>query len=368
MAPVPAYSLSEQIPRSADASQNQVASYLATIGIEDRNGFVGGSSANPDGVLKRSVVQPASALLPRVAPTTTPTNKGTGAVDPFEINNKGILALFGLIFAGLVISAIWFFFWAKNGGFIFRKGDWEDYKSTVLRRKDKNGKTLSNATKSTDLGQASIAGEFDRDDVPLARSDRRTDSDMREYRHERPARVGGLNRKPDGSYYDYTPTAAEKAAAAAANKPAKKGFFSRGDKKTAPKKQPKARVPSTTYSFTNGDDDATTLPDSPGHQHNHYAPRSPQQHHTYHGQRGAPPAFKGYRDHGAYTEAASSNGYGDGFTEDGDVGTKTYSHYIPGVSRGAQTESSFERGERRGKAGYRRGEGRRRDSLSDSDG
>ena len=58
-----------------------------------------------------------------------------------------------------VLGAIWFFFWAKNGGFKWRKGDWEEYKSTVLRRKGPNGTTLSNATKSTILGGGSVVGD-----------------------------------------------------------------------------------------------------------------------------------------------------------------------------------------------------------------
>ena len=58
----------------------------------------------------------------------------------------------------MVLASIWFFFWAKNGGFHFQEGDWSDYKSTVLRRKGPDGRTLSNATKSTKLGGSTIAG------------------------------------------------------------------------------------------------------------------------------------------------------------------------------------------------------------------
>lgn len=82
-----------------------------------------------------------------------------GAIDPSDINMKGVQAAISIICVGFVLGAIWFFFWAKNGGFQFRKGDWEDYKSTVLRRKGPNGTTLSNATKSTRLGGGSIVGE-----------------------------------------------------------------------------------------------------------------------------------------------------------------------------------------------------------------
>ncbi len=157
----------------------------------------------------------------------------------------------------MVLASLWFFFHAKNGGFQWQEGDWDDYKSTVLRRKGPDGKTLSNATKSTKLGGgASIAGtqqfkwarqaarsvvSYDEKgrkgvlgkrgwakthsvtysdnftstigsetvsdmtefrDEPMYddnHSKRHRDRDVREYKRERPARVGGLNRVADGS-------------------------------------------------------------------------------------------------------------------------------------------------------------------------
>ena len=156
-------------------------------------------------------------------PSYTP---GVGARPPESFNNKGYFALFALLGAAMVIAAIWFFFWAENGGFRWRRGDWDDYKSTVMRRKDKNGKTLSNATPSTDLGQKSVAGTFDyekRDpemaEVPSNRQHRHhrhkrshrphaerepSDEDLSSYRHERSAKVGGLNRQHEGAHYDFT--------------------------------------------------------------------------------------------------------------------------------------------------------------------
>ncbi|KAI0396159.1 hypothetical protein F5Y17DRAFT_138427 [Xylariaceae sp. FL0594] len=79
-----------------------------------------------------------------------------GVTDPKDINNTFIFVLFGLIGVGFVVTGIWFFFWAKNGGFYFKETDWDDYKSTVLRRKGPNGTILSGATESTDLGGGSI--------------------------------------------------------------------------------------------------------------------------------------------------------------------------------------------------------------------
>ncbi|DAA78607.1 TPA_exp: Uncharacterized protein A8136_2392 [Trichophyton benhamiae CBS 112371] len=175
-------------------------------------------------------------------PTTPLPVYGEGAIDPHSINMQGMLALFALLGAALVIAAIWFFFWAKNGGFIWRENDWDDYKSTVLRRKGPDGRTLSNATKSTALGGGSIvAREYrDYDDATTAMETEtvatgktgRTrrgfiamkkkllrrqkesdwegghDEDMRAYRHEKPAQVGGMNREADGTYHgsDFTPT------------------------------------------------------------------------------------------------------------------------------------------------------------------
>lgn len=98
-----------------------------------------------------------SSTITQLIPTGLPNTNG--AVDPSDINMKGVQAAISIICVGFVLGAIWFFFWAKNGGFQFRKGDWEDYKSTVLRRKGPNGTTLSNATKSTRLGGGSVVGD-----------------------------------------------------------------------------------------------------------------------------------------------------------------------------------------------------------------
>ncbi|KAK7953330.1 hypothetical protein PG984_004874 [Apiospora sp. TS-2023a] len=84
-----------------------------------------------------------------------------GIVKPQDINNKGMFALFALIGVAFVLVGIWFFFWAKNGGFYFQEDDWDDYKTTVMRRRGPNGTLLSNATKSTKLGGGSIYKDLD---------------------------------------------------------------------------------------------------------------------------------------------------------------------------------------------------------------
>lgn len=175
-------------------------------------------------------------LTPRSpAPPIHLQEPGQGTFDPRNINNRGIFALFALLGASLVLASIWFFFWAKNGGFHWRKGDWEEYKSTVLRRKGPHGKTLSGATRSTDLGGGSVVADVDRDRergrerefltveveeeeegvgmTPVQKAKKKmriprgkknsnnADADVRAYRHEKPARVGGINRAADGSYH-----------------------------------------------------------------------------------------------------------------------------------------------------------------------
>src|SRR5215472_10762564 len=96
-------------------------------------------------------------LSRRQSTSTNPDyNPGSGSKNPLSFNNNGFLLLFGLIAAAMVLASVWFFFYARNGGFHWKKGDWEEYKSTVLRRKGPDGKTLSNATKSTKLGMSEV--------------------------------------------------------------------------------------------------------------------------------------------------------------------------------------------------------------------
>lgn len=196
---------------------------------------------------------------------------GVGVIDPHDINNTALFALFGLIGVAFVVVGIWFFFWAKNGGFYFKETDWDDYKTTVLRRRGPNGTILSGATESTDLGGGSIYKDIDDGSTDIAttvvtdstgltgitggvsdlsgrekrrrkrvqkerekekrreqkarekeerkhgKSGRKVGADgilideeaeaeaeehLRSYRHERPARVGGLNKESDGSAWD----------------------------------------------------------------------------------------------------------------------------------------------------------------------
>lgn len=188
---------------------------------------------------------------------------GQGAKPATSINNHFFFALFAILGVVMVLGALWFFFWAKNGGFQYQQGDWDDYKSTVLRRKGPDGKTLSNATKSTKLGYGastiagtqryawqkqaarSVVGRDEKgrkgirakrgwakthsvlysddymtetfgtqtvSDMTEVRSEadyadhskRYRDRDVQQYKKEKPARVGGLNRIADGSNFAST--------------------------------------------------------------------------------------------------------------------------------------------------------------------
>ncbi len=363
------------------------------------------------------------------APPESKTPHGKGAFDPHDINNRGIFALFALLAAGLVLTSIWFFFWAKNGGFHFREGDWEEYKSTVLRRKGPNGTTLSNATKSTELGGGSVVAseqqkeEGDAESFFLRKGKRHRkghkprgnknndDNDVRAYRHEKPARVGGLNKEPDGSYqsdYAYTATApsefsqptsiptapseysepvpippseysevppippyeyseAPTAPSEYLSKPpaAKKRshhLFSKTPKTPTKKQKAPANIetPSSTSSHRplRMDSTASTPTRSSPRRHTPYR----HSHHPHSTAAGGSNRYGGPATNSAstaYTEPldfdsryATSEAAGTEMTED--KGTKTYFHPIPRLTAAP--------------AGFRRGGGRRRDSLSDSEG
>jgi len=161
----------------------------------------------------------------------------------------------------MVLASLWFFFWSKNGGFKWQQGDWDDYKSTVLRKKGPDGRTIYSGSRSTKFSGQSIADKQARwaaksviardekgrkgilaqrgfggthsayyrdnftdfgDDRTEAMSEvashaprhhkprpqtgghhtqRYRDRDLKQYRHERVARVGGINREADGSRF-----------------------------------------------------------------------------------------------------------------------------------------------------------------------
>ncbi|THW04968.1 hypothetical protein D6D25_08246 [Aureobasidium pullulans] len=209
----------------------------------------------------------APVVVSHVARAATRTlTPCAGCLDPSKVNNKIYFSLFAIIGAAIVVASIWFFFHAKNGGFHWQQGDWDDYKSTVLRKKDANGNTIYSArstimppSKGDRIAAKSVVGydekgrkgimavrgfggshsvyysdSFtqytggDRSDAmtsisrnekrpakmqirgghaPSATTDhsrRYRDRDLRDYKHEKPARVGGMNRSADGTTYDFS--------------------------------------------------------------------------------------------------------------------------------------------------------------------
>lgn len=333
--------------------------------------------------------------------TTKTAISGSGAINPNNINMQGMLALFAILGAVFVVATIWFFFWAKNGGCVWRKGDWDDYKSTVLRRKGPDGKTLSNATKSTALGGGSIRG-YDDDNLTytdmtetattitnekesvagggrkknkkkfketakdkLLRRNKvekwegEADNDMRAYRQEKPARVGGINREAEGTYYgtDYTPSSPPTA-------------YTESEVHRAPEDHRRRDTRHASgFSFTTGSEDvisqATEEPlirdqaqtrqearrqrrrEREGHRSRQNSPRKQQTNRT--SMPGGYTEPLDFASRGTNSEYQYSNVE----TED-DLGTISYHHPIPGLSKGYRRE--------------REGGGRRRrDSLSDSE-
>ena len=276
----------------------------------------------------------------------------------------------------MVIASIWFFFWAKNGGFQFRKNDWDEYKSTVLRRKGPNGTTLSGATKTTKLGGGSVVaeGNMDADEKGWKRGEQtkkgkkgksprgnknNDDNDVRAYRHEKPARVGGLNRESDAvgrtdfAYSDVS-SQPEMSAYVPINTPRK------------PKKTQQPTTPSPTkhnkkspFYATPGSNNSTdshrplrpnaATPGSAGSTPTRSRNPSPRK------RESVPGSF--YTDPLDFETRYSQSDAG--ISEDS-RGTKAYLHPIPGL--GSDTRKGGTGG-----GGYRRGGGRR-DSLSDSEG
>ena len=309
-----------------------------------------------------------------------------------------------------MLGSIWFFFWARNGGFHFRQGDWQDYKSTVLRRKGPNGTTLSGATKTTRLGGGSVVAEAERDlsekafkkgyqkngrkagkKVPRG-SRNNGDEDVRAYRHEKSARVGGLNRESDGifnqdfAYSDNTTTTATTTTYSddvpqarhipintpkpkAAKKEAK--WTKPTDKKRAPstpstpspkKDKKKDFYTHTPTSTTSTDSHRPLRPNAAMPSRDSTPTRSRRSSPTKgHSRASVPSSF--YTEPLDFNSRYSASNSDAGVTEDS-RGTKAYFHPIPGLSGERSERSERASG---GHGGFRRGMGRR-DSLSDSEG
>ena len=337
--------------RSSSVSPAELPSYLSSLSLPEREALT-----NPPPALSHfskrnddfSPIQARSLLVPR-----TTVDPSAGTIPPEYFNNKGIQALFALIGASFVIGAIWFFFWAKNGGFTWHKGDWDDYKSTVLRRKGPNGTTLSNATKSTRLGGGSVVGDGYSDgtmtelssEAPIISEKKRAnkskehqketakerklretkeaqweggaDNDVRAYRHERVAKVGGINRDSDAQFYgtDYSETESSVAQAHRSREER------RASRQASPEKRTRDRHQEASRQYT---------PQGGGRPTRYHSPSKNQ------GSRASMP--------GSYAEPLDFDTQSQN--------TKSYHHPIPGLNGGAGKASG----------GFRRGMG---DSLDD---
>lgn len=377
-------------------------------------------------------------LVARMAAPTKTATPGKGSIAPKDINMEGLLALFAILGAVFVLGAIWFFFWAKNGGFVWRKGDWEEYKSTVLRRKDSEGRTLSNATKSTKLGGGSIVGrgfsdytdgmtENTAERVPVEDSTvtsekpkrkgfreaakekllrRRKDDDwetgrhpqdedVRAYRHEKPARVGGINSEPEGTYStEYTGTVSQPSEWNQSEVDGSQAYY---DEPLPPREQPVQRQTqrnASGFSFVGGEDTVSSVTQEEeqhrireaSRRHRRERDREREYERERAGSRkprGPRPSHRSSRQSsprkrdrssmpGGYTaplDMSSANSASEYQYEHVDAagssdvdtgsGTRSYHHPIPGLSKGY----------RRGTSGARAKAGRRRrDSLSESEG
>jgi hypothetical protein len=370
-------------------SRSSKADKLETSSFTKRDDILsGGPIGNPllprndDSTPILSPMDTYNVLTARTTKSTPSYNPGAGSIDPNHINMKGLQALFAIIGASFVLGAIWFFFWAKNGGFKWQKGDWDEYKSTVLRRKGPNGTTLSNATKSTILGGGSVVGDgySDKDTATMAdgamtetmtdlsseapiikKKNNKTknnktkketakerklreaneaawegghDDDVRAYRHEKPARVGGLNKDSDARFYgtDYTETD-RSGSDVHSNSNREASSYGAGNRRSSPDKRQSRR------DFSYSQEDAFTAPPPTAGAG---APRAPPR---YHSPNKNPSPQRPIRTvPGSFTQPT-----------DFDVqsqNTKSYHHPLPSLN----TQGDKQPG------GYRRG---RRDSLDD---
>ena len=357
------YSSLELDAYSSQKQRRDLPEYLASLSFEEREALAHGpdfshslSKRSEDGTPILSPVDSYKMLTARSTQPSHSINPAAGGVDPNDINMKAVQAAFALIGASFVVGAIWFFFWAKNGGFQWRRGDWDEYKSTVLRRRGPNGTTLSNATKSTKLGGGSVVGQGYSDDgssidgtmtatdlsseAPIyteKRSKKKSskkakeqkineahaakwegghDNDVRAYRHEKAARVGGLNTQSDAQYYgtDYTKSNVSDDHANNNRRPSRQA-------------SPEKRQPRRDFSYGN-DAGFSAPPPPPPHRPSRY--HSPQK-----DSRQSMPGS--YVDPMDFSDVQSQN-------------AKSYAHPMPGL--GGQGRSG----------GYRRD---RRDSLDD---
>lgn len=352
---------------------------------------------------------------------------GAGVLDPHDISNVGFFVLFALLGLAFVVAGIWFFFWARNGGFYFKQTDWDDYKTAVLRRRGPNGTLISGATESTNLGGGSVYKDVADDDgkttitestglsgITAGASDiaarekreekrvkrqrerdarkkhdkkrsevssgtgaseydekqqqqrRRVGEDgevqdevaemqardeLRNYRHEKAARVGGLNKQSEGSSWDgsnptssHTGTESELLSnkqptpTSTPTKDAKKRGGIRKVYSTAERNQDREQERIRAEARRLRDEGRT-------HRRDFSFQRAEPTDSLLSGSGGSAVGR-------SEVSAVSGSGSGEGGSE---LGTKSYHHSRPEISRAQREKEREERRARRG--GYRRGRG-----------
>jgi len=280
---------------------------------------------------------------------------GTGSRNPLAFNNDGFLILFAVIAAVMVLATIWFFFMAKNGGFHWKKTDWEDYKSTVLRRKGPDGKTLSNATKSTKLGmsrapkfrsepaftdttsEAYDLGKIESQDFAYTGDGRKggrrnKDADLAEYKQEKAAKVGGLNTGLTGSHFDYSSASAASQAKEAKHQRRQQERLQKKQRKEDAKAAKQAAKNASNYRPDQSDSTSYASyaqPQPSGTQNHHYETYRPSQ--TL---RAVPEERRSFSNspHSGPRQHSPNKRSSRPSDIDSDTGTKVYPCHIPGLS------------------------------------
>lgn len=352
----------------------------------------------------------------------TSVDPDNGVLDPHDINNVGFFVLFALIGVAFVITGIWFFFWAKNGGFHIKENDWDDYKSTVLRRKGPNGTLLSGATASTNLGGGSVYKDVhdhdhDADDdgrtviteatalsgITAGASDigarekrrrkqekrdrerekrgKRTSkrhvgdlgvmdeeaehaakAELRNYRHEKAARVGGLNKESDASEWDGSTNAGTESNVSSSLLSDRQKTPTATPTATPAKKSSGPGIRKV-YSVADRRDERETQRDAQRQRSEarrvREAGRSSRRDFSYQrtDQSQSESLLEGYSSvNGSQLTTSTGN-------TDSDLGTKSYHHPMPEL-RELERERERNREERRARrAGYRRGRQDEEDDL-----
>ncbi|KAM0456465.1 hypothetical protein ACHAO4_003490 [Trichoderma viride] len=387
------------------ASAGQALTGTQTVDVIDTDVF----PSSADGPLAEG-----ARIFARLAKRTNdPSN---GVLDPHNINNAGFFFLFALIGVAFVVTGIWFFFWAKNGGIHFKDEDWDDYKSTVMRRKGPNGTILSNATRSTNLGGGSVYKRYDdhEDDghtvitestalsgITAGASDifarekrkkkkeardaerkkrrgekgKSTSSNefegvvdemaerdakkfLRNYRHEKPARVGGINKEAEGSEWEGSTNAAESSVGATSELLANQEPTPTSDppRKAEPPKTRSGGIRKV-YSTADRRENKESEKLRAEARRLRAADKVAQRDFAY--QRATGTATDSQLSESLLSGTASGSGgsttLGESIPEEGEseIGTKSYHHPLPELKEQRRRERE-ERRARRTKSGYRR--------------